>query len=829
MNSIMSAAIVAVLLAGSASGQIGPVADMGLLPGDRGVAPATNSQQDHAVARGGDQTLVVWSDYRGRGSGSQTVQSDGDILGIRLDGTGTPIDAAPFMIAGGMGLQQRPRVAWNGENWLVLFTSQDPSGGYFEDLLRAVRVSPAGAVLDAPPLAFPPSGFTPDTIGLNLAGQAGQWLVTRCIYHSDGYGTFLAGQRIGGNGQLLDAQPVMLNDWIYGGTAIVAGNGEYLVAGPDWNTSSTMRARRIGLNGQPIGGSFVVPGLTIAGSGTGYYVVWLSDFTNLVGSAMSSTGVLQNPAGTPIVTEYSQYHQSALTHDGTNWWVAWGAADVLRTVRISGAGSVLDPGGGVLLPITIGGNINYAYSPVLSARPGGGVNVFWYDARVGLGYDANVFGIPVSAANVAGAERCVSTSTTSQRNAEITRGPGGTSAVAYISEAANDDRVLVQFLDAAGHPSSAEPIEVHRGPTIGRVGIAFNGAVYMLAFDVGASGLTTTSIKGIRMAVDGSMIDAAAFDVMPGSSAAIGALGGDFLVAGTRVGAYPQNIFLMGSRIDGNTAALLDGPGGLLLGGGYVSGAPRVRTDGSQWFVAAHSMWSHDSSQGDAILARVPLSGPPVQAFNPTPVSGGTGDLDIAFSGSKYLLVWRMNSLGNANNSIAGRIMNADGSLTTNAFTIAEAPGRQLRPTVIWDGQSFVVAWDDQRNQSAFFDARTDVYAARVSEGGTVLDPAGFPIVNGPDGECSPAMSVWNGALFIATTRFVTTGGFDSYRIGISRIGAPACAADFNGSGGLSVQDLFEFLAAYFAGEPDADIDGSGSVTVQDVFSFLAAYFAGCP
>jgi hypothetical protein len=54
------------------------------------------------------------------------------------------------------------------------------------------------------------------------------------------------------------------------------------------------------------------------------------------------------------------------------------------------------------------------------------------------------------------------------------------------------------------------------------------------------------------------------------------------------------------------------------------------------------------------------------------------------------------------------------------------------------------------------------------------------------------------------------------------------CPANFNGTGGLSVQDIFDFLAAYFAGLFTADFNHSMSITVQDIFDFLAAYFAGC-
>jgi len=68
---------------------------------------------------------------------------------------------------------------------------------------------------------------------------------------------------------------------------------------------------------------------------------------------------------------------------------------------------------------------------------------------------------------------------------------------------------------------------------------------------------------------------------------------------------------------------------------------------------------------------------------------------------------------------------------------------------------------------------------------------------------------------------------------------APCCKADFNQSGGpppvKTVQDLFDFLAAWFAKTAQADINGnppssgSANVTVQDLFDFLAVWFPGCP
>ena len=54
------------------------------------------------------------------------------------------------------------------------------------------------------------------------------------------------------------------------------------------------------------------------------------------------------------------------------------------------------------------------------------------------------------------------------------------------------------------------------------------------------------------------------------------------------------------------------------------------------------------------------------------------------------------------------------------------------------------------------------------------------------------------------------------------------CKANFNQVGGITVQDMFDFLGAYFANLPGADINGVGGVTIQDIFDYLALYFTGC-
>lgn len=55
------------------------------------------------------------------------------------------------------------------------------------------------------------------------------------------------------------------------------------------------------------------------------------------------------------------------------------------------------------------------------------------------------------------------------------------------------------------------------------------------------------------------------------------------------------------------------------------------------------------------------------------------------------------------------------------------------------------------------------------------------------------------------------------------------CVGDFDRSGAVNAADIFEFINAWFLGEPRADVNASGLVDAADIFSFLNAWFAGCP
>ncbi len=80
---------------------------------------------------------------------------------------------------------------------------------------------------------------------------------------------------------------------------------------------------------------------------------------------------------------------------------------------------------------------------------------------------------------------------------------------------------------------------------------------------------------------------------------------------------------------------------------------------------------------------------------------------------------------------------------------------------------------------------------------------------------------------FLSQATAASAGILDTRYLGWLRDISP-CAADFNNSGDLSVQDIFDYLNAWFNTDPRADFNNVGGLTVQDIFDYLNAWFAGC-
>jgi xyloglucan-specific exo-beta-1,4-glucanase len=82
------------------------------------------------------------------------------------------------------------------------------------------------------------------------------------------------------------------------------------------------------------------------------------------------------------------------------------------------------------------------------------------------------------------------------------------------------------------------------------------------------------------------------------------------------------------------------------------------------------------------------------------------------------------------------------------------------------------------------------------------------------------------GDMRIKNRVFAATSGRGMF---VVEAGPPStCPADYNCSGAVSVQDIFDFLAAWFDADPRTDINRAAGVTVQDLFDYVSRWFTGC-
>lgn len=144
--------------------------------------------------------------------------------------------------------------------------------------------------------------------------------------------------------------------------------------------------------------------------------------------------------------------------------------------------------------------------------------------------------------------------------------------------------------------------------------------------------------------------------------------------------------------------------------------APAVAFDGTDFLVA----WGGN----DLYAARVSPSGAVLDTAGIL-VSGAAGVQEspaIAFDGANCLVTWQDMRQGGYRDIYGARVTPSGTVLDTSGIVISAAAYSQYYPAVAFDGTNYLVAWQDYRT--------TDygIYAGRVTPAGVVLDPSGVPI-----------------------------------------------------------------------------------------------------
>ncbi|MEO0090132.1 MAG: T9SS type A sorting domain-containing protein [candidate division WOR-3 bacterium] len=635
-----------------------------------------------AVAFDGTNYLVVWEDWR---------NIEADIYGARVSREGIVLDPEGFPISTALFDQTLPTICFDGTNYLVAWN--DCRNNIEEPDIYAARVNTNGIVLDPNGIPISTAPFYQMLFrGIAFDGR-NYFLVWMDDRDGDWYFD-IYGARLTTNGIIIDTNGIQISSAgnnQYLPQVSFGGNNFFVVWYDDRETTEDFRiyGARVSTQGvvlDPDGiqiSQYLSTIPTIKFDGTNYLVVW-SDYRSgwefdIYGSRVTPGGIVLDPEGIPISTYESDQGIPSISFDGNKYFITWSDyrfiySDIYGT-RMTTSGIVLDTNG-ILL--------DYGYSSPEQLFPkvafdGRNYFVVWEDYRNG---EADIYGARVT--------------------------PDG------------------RILDPEGIGiCNTENYQISPA-------IAFDGTNYLIVWTDYRNG--EADIYGTRITPQGVVLDT---NGIPISTAEIDQIspslafdGNNYLVVWRDFRSGWSDIY--GARVT---------PQGIILDpdGIPISTAineqydPNVAFDGNNYLV----VWD-DNRNGenfDIYGARVTPNG---IVLDPEGIPISTAEYEqwypkIAFDGNNYFIVWMDDRDGDWYFDIYGTRVNPNGNvLEPQGIPISTADFDQIEPSLIYDGINYFVIWTDWRNLSG------DIYGARVTSQGIVLDPQGIELINQEETRSSP-------------------------------------------------------------------------------------------
>ncbi len=546
------------------------------------LSTAVNDQTSPSVAYNGTNFLVVWQDARSGVS---------DIYGTRVNSAGTVLNANGILISVAVGAQERPSVAYNGSDFVVVW--EDSRNGNAD--IYGARVSATGVVRN--PSGIPISVNSHDQRRPRVARVGTDSMVV--WQATPAYQVHAA--RLSNTGTVLNASDLILGSYFsFTSDVALASDGTSLLAA--WSgrvtggSGAEIVATRVTGLGVPLDNPTLVLSRSsntqetpvVAHDGTNFLVVWQDDRnsgSDIYAVRVSETGTVLDPSGLRLSSTHNVYAMyPAVAHDGTNFLVVWqeyyGTAQGIRGTRVSSAGSVVDP-----TPIDlVSQNATLLYPTV--AHDGTNFLVVWVDGRNG-NYD--VYGTRVSGAGTVldSTGIAISTATGLKRWPKVAH--NGTNFLVVWQDGRNaDNDIYGARVSSTG--TVLDPSGIALCTATGnqeRPALTHNGLHFMAVWEDWRAG--RTEVYGARVDSSGTVVDpsgiAIATLVMPTwdakSQPTVTHDGDSFLVAwdDRRVDLYLSDIY--GTRVS-DTGTLLDTQSFALAAGPLTEAAPALISMGGQ-------------------------------------------------------------------------------------------------------------------------------------------------------------------------------------------------------------------------------------------------------
>lgn len=389
--------------------------------------------------------------------------------------------------------------------------------------------------------------------------------------------------------------------------------------------------------------------------------------------ASGGTGVFLAPSGSPSGSPFSipcGKSDAAVAFDGANYLVV-GAGNGIKGARVTPQGEILDPSGITFCP--------HSYGEEAPALVFDGANylVVWQNFTDGAWWDIRGARVSVSGVVLDSTGFLVSPGVFNQWDPDVAFDGSNCLAVWQEYRSTTGMDVCGTRITPAGEVVDSSGLLIAASLAFqGAPALAFDGSQYVVVYEDEYGG--TKDLKEVTVSPSGEVGTSPNIIIATSSNEAKPTLAigpGNHLVAWQDDRSGPNDVDIRAARIS-PTGSVLDTLGLALsfATGGQTS--PAVASDGSGYLV----VWQDDRDQG----------------YEGSDIYG--------------LLV---DSLGLAN--------------PAGSFPIAAAPHLQASPAVAFNGTNYLVVWQDSRAS----DYGWDVYGARVTREGTVLDPDGILIFNG--------------------------------------------------------------------------------------------------
>jgi MYXO-CTERM domain-containing protein len=316
------------------------------------------------------------------------------------------------------------------------------------------------------------------------------------------------------------------------------------------------------------------------------------------------------------------------------------------------------------------------------------------------------------------------------------------------------------------------------------VDVAFGGGVYLVTWTHYGGSTTDYDVFAARVrASDGALLDLGSIAISATSGfegySSVASSGGEFLVVWMTSGK------LLGVRVRASDGQVLDSAPRSIAAAPAAVRASASSFDGTNYFV----VWEDRRASGptsttyDIYGARVRASDGVALDGSGIPLCVIAGDQSlpqVAFDGERFLVVWEdARTLGT--DIYGARVRASDaGVLDPGGFAISNTVQYQHSPSVAFDGVQFLVVWEDGRNDTT--GSNSDVFGARVrGANGVVLDVAGIPIaVDAAADQGTPAIASNGRGSLVAWTHRTASAGYDVYSARVGSDGAVTQTAAIN-------------------------------------------------